>query len=656
MIDYICESVAEHFPEATLSGCVNTHFYVDDGTFVAPHEVMRHIIGLLQDPVLQVRFGYVLNPAKGAYLLGKCASADEAQQHIDDLTNLGLSADIIRMHPDNALAMVDGEVDEAHRLDAQSKYGAKVLGSYVGTPAYISTQLTAYVNELRLVRDKLNELQDSQCRLLLFRKSFCCKPLHIFRTIPPDLTNGFAQAVEDVKKGFMVNMLELNSIDDLPADVYDMMSHPISSGGLGFYNVEVVSSAAFVASLTFCLKRMVDKETFIEDVLMRGREYLQENCGTLVSFHDAVSNLKLHQDQRATYNKLFDLSHDRELGTVQSQLMDHVMEKRLSDLRGLICSTTVDINQQGQLQNVPQHNRVRLYFFNSLRNKEAGAWLQATPKNSYLQLSNKQMNVALRHRYFLPQTCILPATKCSCSGRPTVDRFGHHYVQGCGMHGFRTRSHDLLSQQLTQLLRYFGMDCKREESGRFTDIDPNNRHRPDITVYNPPMGDPLFPIKASPVVIDVSVASAIKGAGKGNFVSPSQTASMTPGIQAEHRVKDKITKYKQLDPHNTLHFVPFVLESSGFLHKTAREFLRLGARKAAEILMIPADNLYSYGIKCLSMTFQRCVANNILQHSYAAAVKNTDIILQKDPGFRDQWVLGETLRDLAFRGWMEQMK
>ena len=61
--------------------------------------------------------------------------------------------------------------------------------------------------------------------------------------------------------------------------------------------------------------------------------------------------------------------------------------------------------------------------------------------------------------------------------------------------------------------------------------------------------------------------------------------------------------------------------------------------------MIPADNLYSYGIKCLSMTFQRCVANNILQHSYAAAVKNTDIILQKDPGFRDQQVLGETLRD-----------
>ena len=255
------------------------------------------------------------------------------------------------------------------------------------------------------------------------------------------------------------------------------------------------------------------------------------------------------------------------------------------------------------------------------------------------------MNVALRHRYFLPQTCILPATKCTCSGRPIVDRFGHHYISGCGMHGFRTRSHDLLSLQLTQLLRYFGMDCRREESGRFTDIDPSNRHRPDITVYNPPMGDQAFPIKASPAVIDVSVASAIRGAGKGNLVAPSEAASMTPGIQAETRVREKINKYKQLDPNNSLHFVPFVLESSGLLHKTAREFLQLGARKASEVLMIPAEHLYSYAVKCISVTFQRCLSNNIIQHAYAAAVKNTDIILQKDPGFRDVQVIGEALRD-----------
>ena len=57
---------------------------------------------------------------------------------------------------------------------------------------------------------------------------------------------------------------------------------------------------------------------------------------------------------------------------MQSQLMDHVMSKRLSDLQAKLCSLSVDVNQQGRLHTVPQHNRARLYFFNSLRNKEAG--------------------------------------------------------------------------------------------------------------------------------------------------------------------------------------------------------------------------------------------------------------------------------------------
>lgn len=640
LVDFICQSVMENFPADCEAKRVSIHFYVDDGTFVAPHEVMKHIITLLQDPVLQMKFGYVLNPSKGAYLLGKCTDYDQAQQRITDLENMGLSPDIIRAHPDNVIATADdGDVDEA-----ASKYGAKVLGSFVGTTKYISKQLAAYAQELRVVRDKLNKMQNSQCRLLLFRKSFCCKPLHIFRTIPPMLTKEFALAVEDIKKGFVAEMLEFPTTEDLPSDVFDLMSHPIQAGGLGFYNVGVVSSAAFVASLMGCLRKLLDSDRVI-DLLMNGRAHLQDLCGTLVHFYDSIEALKLDADPLTAFTKLFKLSHDRELGSIQAQLMDHVTEKRLSDLRGKICATTVDINQQGRVHNVPQQNRARLYMFNSLRNKEAGAWLQATPKNAYLEMTNKQMNVALRHRYFLPQSCVRPATKCSCSGRPIVDRFGHHYIQGCGLHGFRTRSHDLLSHQLTLLLRYFGMDCKREESGRFTDIDPRHRHRPDITVYNPPMEDHLFPIKTSPVVIDISVASAIKGAGKGSFMPISEAAAMKPGQQADSRVNDKISKYKMLDPHNTLHFVPFVLESSGLMHSTARAFLRLGARKASEILMIPAENLYSYAVKCLSMTFQRCVANNIIQHSYAAAVKSTDIILQKDPGFRDSQLIGDTLRD-----------
>ncbi len=329
LINHICESVMQHFPEAAAAKTVKINFYVDDGTFVAPHDVMKHIIELLQDADLQRRFGYILNPAKGAYLLGRCPNREQAHERMDSLIHLGLAPDIIRMHPDNELVTADGGLDEARRSDVERLYGAKVLGSYVGSDAYISAQLRAYVDELRLVRDKLSLVQNYQCRLLLFRKSFCCKPLHIFRTISPALTKQFARDVEELKKQFLVKMLNLH-VSDLTDDVYEMMSHPIQGGGLGFYHVGVVSSAAYVASLAACLRRLLPSEEVIE-MLLQGREQLQLMCGTLVHFYDAIGDLQLHANPRTAYQKLFDLSYDRELGTVQSQLMDHVMSKRLSD-------------------------------------------------------------------------------------------------------------------------------------------------------------------------------------------------------------------------------------------------------------------------------------------------------------------------------------
>ena len=643
LINHICASVAQHFPDAVSSHEVCVNFYVDDGTFVAPHAVMMHIIELLQNAELQARYGYVLNPSKGAYLMGKCEHTHDADQRLQSLLNLGLSPDIIRVHPDNELAANEDINDEAHRLLFESRYGAKVLGSYVGTDAYISANLREYAEELAVVRARLDKINNAQCRLLLFRKSFCCKPLHIFRTIKPAIAKVFAREVEDSKKGFIVTMLNLHP-NDLTDDVYEMMSRPIQGGGLGFYDVQLVASAAYVSSLLRCLKGIFNPQALLQ-MLLQQPDQLHSLCGTVATFQAAIADLKIHEDQETAYRTLLNLSYDKNLGTVQAQLMDHVMDRRLPALQEKLCSMTVDTNTHGRLHNVPHMNRARLYFFNSLRNKEAGAWLQATPKNHYLTIGNKEMEVAIRHRYFLPQSCIRPSTKCACNGRPVVDRFGHHYIQGCGMYGFRTRSHNLLAHQLTVLLRYLGMDCKREETGRFTDIDPNDAHRPDVTVYNPPMEDHLFPIRTAPVVIDVSVASAIRGAGKAQFVPMSEMSSMRPGIHAEARAREKIAKYQRLDPNNTVHFVPFVLESSGYLHKTARDFVSLCVRKASDVLTIPSESLYSYAVKCLSVTFQRCIATNILQHSYAAAVKSTDIILQKDPGFRDSQIIGDSLRD-----------
>ena len=61
--------------------------------------------------------------------------------------------------------------------------------------------------------------------------------------------------------------------------------------------------------------------------------------------------------------------------------------------------------------------------------------------------------------------------------------------------------------EITSLLSYLGMRTRREETGLFHDIDPNDDHIPDITVLNPPPGAGA----TSPMLIDNSLTSPFGG-------------------------------------------------------------------------------------------------------------------------------------------------
>ena len=99
-------------------------FFVDDSNFSAPHQIMlRTIQGIKEDGP---KYGYHLNPDKGTYLLGRCETAEDARQRKATLVKLGLNPDIIRVHPDNTPIPIH----------AAFLYGAKVLGSYIGSPEY----------------------------------------------------------------------------------------------------------------------------------------------------------------------------------------------------------------------------------------------------------------------------------------------------------------------------------------------------------------------------------------------------------------------------------------------------------------------------------------------------------------------------------------
>jgi hypothetical protein len=175
-------------------------FFIDDGNFMAPHEIMKSIIKLLQDS--HHEFGYKLKMDKGCYLLGKCTTNEEAADRVRTLVDtIGFSPEIIKVHPDNC-AVADQEV-------ARRSYGTKMLGTYIGTDEYIKFNLQAKLEKLRAEAKLLIAFPDVQCRYVLFRHCFMAKPLHLMRTTRPDLMSEFIDGFEEIQTEILESLFRL---------------------------------------------------------------------------------------------------------------------------------------------------------------------------------------------------------------------------------------------------------------------------------------------------------------------------------------------------------------------------------------------------------------------------------------------------------------
>ena len=190
-----------------------------------------------------------LNPKKGKYLIGKCESYVDAELVRSKLVNeYGFNDDNILNHPQNLNP-------NANDQDYLSKYGAKILGSYVGTAEYKRSMLQKYfMEELFADMQKLIAHPDLQERYVLFRYSFVKKPLHLFRTISPVFTNEFIDHWVSLKKLVLCSIVgcEVDHWSQLHDEVAQFS---VDDGGLGVENHRITRYSAYVASLIDYQKR-----------------------------------------------------------------------------------------------------------------------------------------------------------------------------------------------------------------------------------------------------------------------------------------------------------------------------------------------------------------------------------------------------------------
>jgi len=104
--------------------------------------------------------------------------------------------------------------------------------------------------------------------------------------------------------------------------------------------------------------------------------------------HEVQSNFRFHHpevgddvDWKRNMQTLFSLK-DEKLLTMQNQLMDRLVDKRLQAFKDSLSNT-------------------KLAWFVSLQSKEAGAWLEAIPKYEKLAMDSNTFRAALCYRFML---------------------------------------------------------------------------------------------------------------------------------------------------------------------------------------------------------------------------------------------------------------
>ncbi len=282
------------------------------------------------------------------------------------------------------------------------------------------------------------------------------------------------------------------------------------------------------------------------------------------------------------------------------------------------------------LKNLDPSLKKVISYRNTL-NESAGMWLRTFCRYEQFRLSNNEFCVGLCLRYcikipLIQELDFCPICKFKLAGSPCgIDGYGHHFLSGCntdvkhkdgcGQLAQPHAIHDQLRRVLYQIAKH-AMATKVVQEPRFLLHRPiaKNQVRPDLQVN--------FPVKmvSKTHALDITLCCPFSGSRSGQlFVNHKVAANGDPIILdkkleddiANYRKVTKDSKYKQLCNDRSITFVPFVMYSTGRIHKDAMAFLKKLARHAHDARNIPEATLLKYYIKVLNFTLIKEAANTI---------------------------------------------
>jgi hypothetical protein len=347
-------------------------FFIDDGNIAARHDTMLQIIDIIlaEGP----RYGFKLKLNKGTYLIGRCATEDEARMKKAQLIErYGFDESMIRIHPDNG-----GDPEQ---------YGGKILGSFIGTDEYCKAMLTKKMIKLQEEAEAIIERVDSkQTRFMILKWSFAQKFIYWQRTMPPNQTLHVVPTFVKMKHEILSSVLgcDLTEIDDF---ICLLTYLQIKEGGIGLMNTADVSRCAYLAS--FAESSIIVKQAIgnVDPTLHHA------DLPSMIAFEDSLRYIFNETDNEVSLQRMIN-----QLENIQSSTQEETLQHWLSSL-------FYPVYQRKLRQQLTTPAQVA--WNTSVSNLDSGLWLDVAPKTDMHRFSNAQFEIALHLRLFMPQKRIL---------------------------------------------------------------------------------------------------------------------------------------------------------------------------------------------------------------------------------------------------------
>ena len=626
--------------EILLSGndkknCGLNFLYIDDHSIVAHFQKMKLAIAkVLEDGP---KYGYNLNKEKGTYLMSECENIEEATMRRSELIDLGLNPSIIKIHPNNLRSN-----NSSNSFD-DTYYGAKILGSYIGSDSYIKKQLKNKLTELNEQKLQLiNNVENYQNRLLLLRECYSWKINHLFRTLPPSITNNMAQKFGNFQKDVLKSILFFDpDFTDIPSNAWLQSQLQYDDAGLNIQNVNLVKVSAYVASTTQCLSIIISNLNYLmtEDIDIR-------DIFTSQSLSNSNSISCLLKNQFSQYYDCLDeikrcdskIDHQYFVTTL---LNDKKIQKTITDI---LYQDFYQINikiikeHEEHMNNISGYDISRMANYVTSIGEENSFAFKVAPKFSTYKIPNNYYQSMLLRRLLLPQPFIPANTTCTCGTHSFIDQYGIH-ASSCLLGGDKKQTSKNIEHILMYIANYAGCRTKLQQtvtSNNNSSANNNNNStnnnaagseksnsvvRTDLTVFQPPQ----YPNQK--LQIDATVVQSYPGSN--NPLSKEHLLQRLPNkfcsrlltnrndnCREAHRAElAKNNKNGPLCAENNDEFLAFVMETNGYINYEGLKFLKSLAKKASAIRSIPEENLMKYFKTLLSVTLQRSISEQIVSHT-----------------------------------------